>query len=364
MVARVPQEALDENRENSRHPSTWSTGTSCSKGFSHHRALNSDSEGSEEHLPEAAVEEEEEAGLALNQVLQHLRLANREQRSRIQNLQCNNTQLEWKVTELQAAAAKQQMLVGVVGNLKESMEALIEDKYQAVIEKNEAEHSLQELHAVLDDTQKHLQEAQQDKQTLELELKTVKASYIHLQEKYLAEVEVSERLSLSAERERARGQEAEAKQLQQLRGELEESKSCTQHLLQREKQAREQELLALQEALQEHRKEDQKQRAHMQSRLEELGDQVASLQSLSETETTRSRQLQEQIHQVARENARLQLQVASQHGQSPPRRPLEELESDGTKAATQVGTGRTEGPLRTGCGVAGRLGEQDWHHAC
>ncbi|XP_054983791.1 cancer-associated gene 1 protein [Sorex araneus] len=245
-----PQEAVDGGRESSRGPGTWSpAGTSCSGG--------SDSEGSEE-------------GLALNEALRQLRAANREQQAQIRSLRSSNARLESKVRELQAGAAKQRLLAGAIGTLRENVEALIEDKYRAMLEKHELDHALRDLHRVLAGTQTHLRESLSDKETLELELRKVQASYVHLQEKYVAELRPDEP-------PRPGGQRAEAEPLRQLRGELERAASCTQRLLQGERRARERELLALQEALRQHQREDLEERERVQARLERLGAQVRGL---------------------------------------------------------------------------------------
>ncbi|XP_055964503.1 cancer-associated gene 1 protein [Sorex fumeus] len=344
-----PPEARACGREESPVPSTQSpVATSCSGGCSRQEGPASDSEGSEESLPRA------EEGLALNEALRRLRQANREQHAEIQSLRSSKAHLEEKVRGLQASAAKQRVLVGAIGQLKENVEALIEDKYRVMLEKNEMDHTLQNLHRVLAGTQRHLRESLDAKETLQLELKKVQASYVHLQEKYVAEVQPGGPPGLDANRGPAGGQreEAEAEQLRQLRGELARAASCTQHLLQDEKRAREQELQALQEALRQHQREDLEERQKVQARLERLGAQLRGLRGAPGPETHGSRlPEQEQVGLATlplpvagAQSPRPQSASPSKRAQGPPEEPENALDcAQDTEQPTEVPLGPSPG---------------------
>ncbi|XP_037374724.2 cancer-associated gene 1 protein isoform X2 [Talpa occidentalis] len=266
-----------------------------------------------------------EEDMALNEVLQKLRQTNQKQQTRIYNLQCSNRYLEKKVAELQRRTAKQQVFLDVISKLKENVEELIEDKYRVMLEKNDTEKTLQKVHKVLASTQGHLQDCRHEKEALQLELKKVKTSYVHLQERYVNEMQQkNETLSQCVERDKTLSRkEEEVQQLQQLKGELEKATACALDLLKREKETREQELLSLQEEFQRQEKENLAERQKLKSRLENLIAQVKNLQIVSENEKEKNTQLQEQIDRVRRENARLQQQVT--RTEMPPPSPLPAL---------------------------------------
>ncbi|XP_047590733.1 cancer-associated gene 1 protein [Lutra lutra] len=253
-----------------------------------------------------------EEDMALNEVLQTLQHTNKQQQTRIQDLQSSNKYLEEKVEELQKHTTKQQVFVDIINKMKAKVEELIEDKYRVMLEKNDTDKTLKNLHEVLTQTQKHLQEARHEKETLELELKKIKGNYIHLQERYMTEMQQEdETVSQCLEMDRTlREKEEEVEKLQQLKGELEKATTSTLDLLRREKKAQEQEFQSLQEEFQKHEKEHLEERQKLKATLKKLLTQVHHLQSVSENEKVKNAQLQQQVNELKQENARFRRQVA------------------------------------------------------
>ncbi|XP_077626194.1 cancer-associated gene 1 protein isoform X5 [Crocuta crocuta] len=254
----------------------------------------------------------------LNEVLWKLKHTNKRQQTLIQGLQHSNEYLEKKVKELQRQTTKQQVFVDIINKLKEKVEELIEDKYRVMLEKNDTDKTLQNLHEVLTNTQKHLQESRNEKETLQLELKKIKGNYIHLQERYMTEMQQKDKtLSQYMEMNRTLSRkEEEVERLKQLKGELEKATTSALDLLKREKKTREQEFLSLQEEFQKHEKENLEERRKLKSRLEKLLTQVNHLQFISENEKAKNAKLQQQVSTVKHENARLQQQVARREEQN------------------------------------------------
>ncbi|XP_054577474.1 cancer-associated gene 1 protein isoform X2 [Eptesicus fuscus] len=259
-----------------------------------------------------------EEDMALNEVLQKLKHTNKKQQTLIQNLQCTNMYLEKKVEELQVKTNKQQVFVGIINKLKENIEALIEDKYRVMLEKNETDKTLQNLHDVLTNTQKHLQESRKEKETLQVELKRIKGNYVCLQERCITEIQEKNKIvSQYTEVSKALSKkEEEVERLRQLKGELENATTSALDLLKREKETREQEFLSLQEEFQKHKKENLEERQKLKCRLEKLVAQFKNEQFISESERAKNTKLQQQINEVKNENAKLQQQVARSEEQN------------------------------------------------
>ncbi|XP_045697625.1 cancer-associated gene 1 protein isoform X1 [Phyllostomus hastatus] len=259
-----------------------------------------------------------EEDMALNEVLQKLKHTNKKQQTLIQNLQCTNMYLEKKVEELLAKTNKQQVLVDIINKLKENVEALIEDKYRVMIEKSETDKTLQNLHDILTNTQKHLQESRKEKEILQIELKRIKGNYICLQERYVTEMQQkNETVSQYIEMGKALSKkEEEVERLQQLKGELENATTSALDLLKREKESREQEFLSLQEEFQKREKENLEERQELKCRLEKLVAQFKNVQFVSESERAKNTKLQQKINEVKNENAKLQQQVARSEEQN------------------------------------------------
>ncbi|XP_053520050.1 cancer-associated gene 1 protein [Artibeus jamaicensis] len=253
-----------------------------------------------------------EEDMALNEVLQKLKYTNKKQQILIQNLQCTNMYLEKKVEELLVKTNKQQVLVDIINKLKENVEALIEDKYRVMIEKSETDKTLQNLHDILTNTQKHLQESRKEKEILQVELKRIKGNYVCLQERYITEMQQkTETVSQYIEMGKALSKkEEEVERLQQLKEELENATTSALDLLKREKESREQEFLSLQEEFQKREKENLEERQKLKSRLEKLVAQFKNVQFMSESERAKNTKLQQKINEVKNENAKLQQQVA------------------------------------------------------
>ncbi|XP_045440196.1 cancer-associated gene 1 protein isoform X2 [Pipistrellus kuhlii] len=285
---------------------SWSCGASWEDGKTH------DTEQDLECLQ--TLEED----MALNEALQKLKHTNKKQQTLIQNLQYINMYLEKKVEELQAKTDKQQVFVGIIDKLKENIEALIEDKYRVRLEKNETDKTLQNLHDVLINTQKHLQESKKEKESLQVELKRIKGNYVHLQERYITEKQEKNKIvSQYTEVSKALSEkEEEVERLQQLKGELENASSSALDLLKREKETREQEFLSLQEEFQNHEKEHLEERQKLKCRLEKVVAQFKNVQLISESERAKNTKLQQQINEVKNENAKLQQQVARSEEQN------------------------------------------------
>ncbi|XP_029801335.1 cancer-associated gene 1 protein isoform X2 [Suricata suricatta] len=280
--------------------------------------------------------------MALNKVLRKLKHTNKRQQTLIQGLQCSNKNLEKKVKELQKQAAKQDVFVDIINQLKEKVEELIEDKYRVMLEKNDTDRTLQNLHEVLTNTQKHLQESRNEKETLQLELKKIKGNYIHLQERYMTEMQQRDKtISEYMEMNRTLSKKEEVDSLKQLQGELEKATTSSLNLLKRERKTQEQEFLSLQEEFQKHEKENLEERQELKSRLEKPLTQVNHLQFISENEQAKSAKLSALKH--GNENARLQQQVARSEEQSPQfetvhlkEYPREAVEADITKEAKMI----------------------------
>ncbi|VFV39921.1 Hypothetical predicted protein [Lynx pardinus] len=258
-----------------------------------------------------------EEDMALNEVLRKLKHTNKRQQTLIQDLQCSNKYLEKKVKELQRQTTKQQVFVDI-NKLKEKMEELIEDKYRVMLEKNDTEKTLQNLHEVLTNTQKHLQESRNEKETLQLELKKVKGNYVHLQERYMTEMQqkdktVSQCMEMNTTLSK---EEEEVERLKQLKGELEKATTSALDLLKREKKTREHEFLSLREEFQKHEKKNLEERQKLKSRLEKLLTQVNNLQFISENEKGKNAKLKQQVSSVKQENVRLQQQIAGSEEQN------------------------------------------------
>uniref|UniRef100_A0A8D1RF76 Cancer-associated gene protein 1 N-terminal domain-containing protein n=1 Tax=Sus scrofa TaxID=9823 RepID=A0A8D1RF76_PIG len=260
----------------------------------------------------------EEEDMALNEALRKLRRTNREQHALIQDLRRSNMYLEKKVEELQMKAANQQVSVDIINKLKEDVEKLIEDKYRVMLERIDTEKTLQNLHEILANTQKHLQESRIEKDTLQLELKKTKGSYVSLQERYLTEIQQkNEAAHQCIAMDRALSQkEEEVERLQLLKGDLEKAIISALGLLKREKENREQEFLSLQEEFQKHEKANLDERQKLKSELDKVVAQVQNLQFISDSEKAKNTKLQQQINEVKNENAKLQQQVARSTEQS------------------------------------------------
>uniref|UniRef100_A0A8C7BNC5 Cancer antigen 1 n=1 Tax=Neovison vison TaxID=452646 RepID=A0A8C7BNC5_NEOVI len=253
-----------------------------------------------------------EEDMALNEVLQKLQHTNKQQQTWIQDLQSSNKYLEKKVKELQKQTTKQQVFLDIINELKAKVEELIEDKYRVMLEKNDMDKTLKNLHEVLTQTQKHLQEAGNEKETLKLELKKIKGNYIHLQERYMTEMQQEdETVNQCLEMDRTlREKEEEVEKLKQLKGELEKATTSTLDLLRREKKAQEQEFQSLQEEFQKHEEEHLEERQKLKATLKKLLTQVHHLQFVSENEKVKNARLQQQVNELKQENARFRQQVA------------------------------------------------------
>nr|XP_008515770.1 PREDICTED: cancer-associated gene 1 protein [Equus przewalskii] len=312
-------------------------GASSSDGASQEDCRTPDTEQSLESLQ--PLEED----LALNEVLRKLKHTNKKQQTLIQDLQCSKMYLERKVEELQMNASKQQVFVDIINKLKEKVEELIEEKYRVMLEKNDMDKTLQNLHEILANTQTLLQESRNEKETLQLELKKMKGNYVRLQERYMTEMQQKNKtLSQCVEMDKTLSQKAEeVERLQLLKGELKKATTCALDLLKREKVAREQEFLSLHEEFQKHEKKNLEERQKLKSSLEKLVVQVKNLQFISESEKAENIKLQQQIDEVKNENAKLQHQVARTEEQSYPKSAIAQLkehlgdvmESDITKDA-------------------------------
>uniref|UniRef100_A0A452UW92 Cancer antigen 1 n=1 Tax=Ursus maritimus TaxID=29073 RepID=A0A452UW92_URSMA len=253
-----------------------------------------------------------EEDMALNEVLWKLQHTNKQQQTRIQDLQSSNKYLERKFEELQKQTTKQHVFVDIINKLKTKVEELIEDKYRVMLEKSDADKTLQNLHEVLTHTQKQLQEARNEKETLQLELKKIQGNYVHLQERYMTEMQQKDKtVSQCLEMDRTLSEkEEEVERLQQLKGKLEKATTSALALLKREKKTREQEFLSLYQEFQKHEKENLEERQKLKSTLKTLLAQITHLQFISENKKAKNTQLQQQVSEVKQENARLRQQVA------------------------------------------------------
>ncbi|KAM9075385.1 cancer-associated gene 1 protein isoform 3-T3 [Megaptera novaeangliae] len=313
MSVRHQKEVAVEGRESPEIVSTWSpTGISWSGGAAREDCMTPDTEQS---LESSQPLEED---MALNEVLRKLKRTNKEQQTLIQDLQRSNMYLEKKVEELQMKTTKQHVFVDIINKLKENVEELIEDKYRVMLEKNDTEKTLQDLHEILVNTQKHLQESRNEKETLQLEFKKIKDNYVSLQERYMTEMQQKNKAaSQCMEMDRALSKkEEEVERLQQLKGELEKATTSALDLLKKEKETREQEFLSLQEEFQKREKENLGERQKLKSRLEKLVAQVQNLQFISDNEKAKNTELQQQINKVKNENSKLQQQVGRSEEQN------------------------------------------------
>ncbi|XP_048204507.1 cancer-associated gene 1 protein [Perognathus longimembris pacificus] len=252
-----------------------------------------------------------EEDLALNEVLKKLKHTNRKQLLQIQDLQYQNEHLGKQVKELQTKITKQQTFVDIISKLKENIEELIEDKYNVMLEKSDTNKKLQNLQEIFSDTQKHLQETKKEKETLQLQLKKIKANYLHLQESFLAEMqEKNFSVDQCIEMDKTLcKKEEEIKSLQQLKGELEMATTSALDLLEREKETREQELLTLQEEFQKQEKESLREKRKLKLKVEKLIMQVKNLLFTCEHEKAKNTKLQQHIDGMKNENAELQQQI-------------------------------------------------------
>ncbi|XP_027458498.1 cancer-associated gene 1 protein isoform X1 [Zalophus californianus] len=258
-----------------------------------------------------------EEDMDLTEVLRKLQHTNKQQQIRIQDLQSSNKYLEKKIEELQKQTTKQQVFVDIINKLKAKVEELIEDKYRVMLEKSDTDKTLQNLHEVLTHTQKHLQEARNEKETLQLELKKIKGNYVHLQERYMTEMQQKAKtVSQCLEMDRILSEKEEVEKQQQLKRELEKATTSALDLLKREKKAREQEILSLYEEFQKHKKKNLEERQELKSTLKKLIVQVSHLQLISDTEKAENTQLQQQVTEVKQENERLWQQVARSREQN------------------------------------------------
>uniref|UniRef100_A0A8C0CTY5 Cancer antigen 1 n=1 Tax=Balaenoptera musculus TaxID=9771 RepID=A0A8C0CTY5_BALMU len=313
MSVRHQKEVAVEGRESPEIVSTWSpTGISWSGGAARENCMTPDTEQS---LESSQPLEED---MALNEVLRKLKRTNKEQQTLIQDLQHSNMYLEKKVEELQMKTTKQHVFVDIINKLKENVEELIEDKYRVMLEKNDTEKTLQDLHEILVNTQKHLQESRNEKETLQLEFKKIKGNYVSLQERYMTEMQQKNKAANQCmEMDRALSKkEEEVERLQQLKGELEKATTSALDLLKKEKETREQEFLSLQEEFQKREKENLGERQKLKSRLEKLVAQVQNLQFISDNEKAKNTELQQQINKVKNENSKLQQQVGRSEEQN------------------------------------------------
>ncbi|XP_007466472.1 PREDICTED: cancer-associated gene 1 protein [Lipotes vexillifer] len=313
MSVRHQKEVAVEGRKSPEIVSTWSpTGISWSGGASWEDCMTPDREQS---LESSQPLEED---MALNEVLRKLKRTNKEQQTLIQDLQHRNMYLEKKIEELQMKTTKQHVFVDIINKLKENVEELIEDKYRVMLEKNDTQKKLQNLHEILVNTQKHLQESRNEKETLQLEFKKIKGNYVSLQERYMTEMQQKNKAANQCmEMDRALSKkEEEVERLQQLKGELEKATTSALDLLKKEKETREQEFLSLQEEFQKREKENLGERQKLKSRLEKLVAQVQNLQFISDNEKAKNTELQQQINKVKNENSKLQQQVARSEEQN------------------------------------------------
>ncbi|XP_028619054.1 cancer-associated gene 1 protein isoform X2 [Grammomys surdaster] len=258
-----------------------------------------------------------EEDMALNEALQKLRQANKKQELQIQDLHGRNLNLENRVQELQTKVTKQHVLVDIINKLKVSIEELIDDKYNVILEKNDINKKLQDLQEASANTKKHLQESKKDKESLQLQVKKIKVHYVRLQERYIAEIQQKNRsVSQCLEIEKTLSKkDEELQRLQRHKGELEKATSSALDLLKREKEIREQEFLSFQEEFQRREKENLKERRKLKSRVEKLVAQVKSLLFTCESERAQTTALQQQVDELKLENLELRQQAAKKEAQ-------------------------------------------------
>ncbi|XP_076795285.1 cancer-associated gene 1 protein isoform X7 [Arvicanthis niloticus] len=283
-----------------------------------------------------------EEDMALNEALQKLRQTNKKQELQIQDLHGRNLNLENRVQELQTKVTKQHVLVDIINKLKVSIEELIDDKYNVILEKNDINKKLQDLQEASANTKKHLQESKKDKESLQLQVKKIKVHYVRLQERYIAEIQQKNRsVSQCLEIEKTLSKkDEELQRLQRHKGELEKATSSALDLLKREKEIREQEFLSFQEEFQRREKENLKERRKLKSRVEKLVAQVKSLLFTCESERAQTTALQQQVEELKLENLELRQQAAKREAQvctpsfeiiQPKEQPEEVVEPDVTQ---------------------------------
>nr|XP_048280685.1 cancer-associated gene 1 protein isoform X2 [Myodes glareolus] len=241
-----------------------------------------------------------EEDMALNEALQRLKQINKRQEMQIQELHSRNLYLENRVKELQTKVTKQQVLTDIINKLKENMEELIDDKYNVLLEKNDISKKFQDLQEVLANTKKQLQESKKDKETLQLQVKKTKILYVHLQERYIAEIQQKNRsVSQCLEIEKTLSKkDEELQRLQRYKEELEKATSSALNLLKNEKENRKQEILSFQEEFQKREKECLKQRRKLKSKVEKLTAQVKSLLFACEKERAKTAKFQQQMDEL------------------------------------------------------------------
>ncbi|XP_044539621.1 cancer-associated gene 1 protein [Gracilinanus agilis] len=237
-----------------------------------------------------------EEHIDLNDVINTLKQDNHKQQNKILELECSNLYLENNVKELQMKISKQEIFVDIINKLKENVEELIEDKYKVILEKNDIENSLKNLQKASAEIKKQLEESILEKNTLILELKSMKTDYVLLQEQHKNELELKNKsLSYCLEMDKILNKkEEEIGKLQNLRGELETVTSA---------------LEILQTEFQRHEEVKIQERQELKSSLGKLVAQVKVLQSNSENERAKNAKLQQLINKVKNENAKLLQQV-------------------------------------------------------
>lgn len=280
-----------------------------------------------------------EEDMALNEALQRLKQINKKQEMQIQELHSRNLYLENRVKELQTKVTKQQVLTDIINKLKENMEELIDDKYNVLLEKNDISKKFQDLQEVLANTKKQLQESKKDKETLQLQVKKIKIHYVHLQERYIAEIQQKNRsVSQCLEIEKTLSKkDEELQRLQRYKGELEKATSSALNLLKSEKENRKQEILSFQEEFQKREKECLKQRRKLKSKVEKLTAQVKSLLFACEKERAKTTKFQQQVDELG-QSAKREAQTCIPNFEIiQSREQLEEaMKPDGTQVLMQM----------------------------
>lgn len=280
-----------------------------------------------------------EEDMALNEALQRLKQINKKQEMQIQELISRNLYLENRVKELQTKVTKQQVLTDIINKLKENIEELIDDKYNVLLEKNDISKKFQDLQEVLANTKKQLQESKKDKETLQLQVKKFKIHYVHLQERYIAEIQQKNRsVSQCLEIEKTLSKkDEELQRLQRYNEELEKATSSALNLLKSEKENRKQEIVAFQEDFQKREKEYLKQRRKLKSKVEKLTAQVKSLLFACEKERAKTTKFQQQVAELG-QPAKGEAQTCTPNFEIiQSREQLEEaMEPDGTQVLMQM----------------------------
>lgn len=280
-----------------------------------------------------------EEDMALNEALQRLKQINKKQEMQIQELISRNLYLENRVKELQTKVTKQQVLTDIINKLKENIEELIDDKYNVLLEKNDISKKFQDLQEVLANTKKQLQESKKDKETLQLQVKKFKIHYVHLQERYIAEIQQKNRsVSQCLEIEKTLSKkDEELQRLQRYNEELEKATSSALNLLKSEKENRKQEIVSFQEDFQKREKEYLKQRRKLKSKVEKLTAQVKSLLFACEKERAKTTKFQQQVAELG-QPAKGEAQTCTPNFEIiQSREQLEEaMEPDGTQVLMQM----------------------------